>query len=389
MKKNIVYWSPCLNPVGTLKSTINSAKGLSKYSNKEEYSVSLINVCGEWNDYKNDLKANKIDIIDLTFSYFNFLPKHGYFNSRFSYIVIILFSFFPLLKFLFKTKPDFFIAHLITSLPIIIFNLFNLKTKLILRISGFPKLNFIRKLFWQKSANNISHVTCPSRQLMKKLAEIEIFNISKMSFLPDAIISYKDFKNDKSNEVVLSVFNTKKKIMLAAGRLTKQKNFSFLINEFSQFSRINKDYILVILGEGEERKKLNKLILKNKMNNEIFIPGKVTRIYKYMRKSDVFILSSLWEEIGFVIVEAALSNLFVISSDCPNGPSEFLSEGRGGILFKNNRMNALSDALKRYCNLKEKNKYLFISKKNSLQYTKYRHFLKLKDVLTNFKMSIK
>ena len=177
--------------------------------------------------------------------------------------------------------------------------------------------------------------------------------------------------------------------MLAAGRLTKQKNFSFLINEFSQFSKINKDYILVILGEGEERKKLSKLILKNKMNNKIFIPGKVSGIYKYMKKSDVFILSSLWEEVGFVIVEAALSNLFVISSDCPNGPSEFLSEGRGGILFKNNRMNALSDALKRYCNLKEKNKYLFISKKNSLQYTKYRHFLKLKDVLTNFKMSIK
>ena len=176
---------------------------------------------------------------------------------------------------------------------------------------------------------------------------------------------------------------------MAAGRLTKQKNFSFLINEFSQFSKINNDYILIILGEGEEKKKLNKLILENKMNNKIFIPGKVNGIYKYMKKSDVFVLSSLWEEVGFVIVEAALSNLFVISSDCPNGPSEFLSKGRGGILFKNNRMNALSDAFQKYCNLKEKNKYLSTSKKNALKYTKYRHYLKLKNILTNFSVSIK
>jgi len=80
---------------------------------------------------------------------------------------------------------------------------------------------------------------------------------------------------------------------LAAGRLTKQKNFSFLINEFSQFSKINNDYILIILGEGEEKKKLNKLILENKMNNKIFISGKVNGIYKYMKKSDVFVLRFL------------------------------------------------------------------------------------------------
>ena len=75
---------------------------------------------------------------------------------------------------------------------------------------------------------------------------------------------------------------------MAAGRLTKQKNFSFLINEFSQFSKINNDYILIILGEGEEKKKLNKLILENKMNNKIFIPGKVNGIYKYMKKIRCF-----------------------------------------------------------------------------------------------------
>ena len=52
----------------------------------------------------------------------------------------------------------------------------------------------------------------------------------------------------------------------------------------------------------------------------------MANVFKYFKYGELFILSSLWEEVGFVIVEAAMSNLFVISSDCPNGPSEFLDK---------------------------------------------------------------
>ena len=71
-----------------------------------------------------------------------------------------------------------------------------------------------------------------------------------------------------------------------------------------------------------------------------------------MRSADVFILSSLWEEIGFVIVEAAFNNLFIISSDCPNGPKEFLENGKNGILFKNNSKNELFNNFNNFLNLK-------------------------------------
>ena len=73
MKKKIFYWSPCLNPVGTIKSTINSAASLSKYS--AEYEVSIINACGEWDNYSNLLKKYSINIIKLNSNYFRFLPK--------------------------------------------------------------------------------------------------------------------------------------------------------------------------------------------------------------------------------------------------------------------------------------------------------------------------
>ena len=57
-------------------------------------------------------------------------------------------------------------------------------------------------------------------------------------------------------------------------------------------------------------------------------------IFSYMKKADAFILSSLWEDPGFVLIEAAFCNLFIISSDCKNGPKEILLNGKGGILFK-------------------------------------------------------
>ena len=104
MKKKIFYWSPCLNPVGTVVSTINSAISLSKYDKNND--VRLINVCGEWDQHRKTLNKNSIELIDLNFKYFKILPKRGFLGSRFSYIVIFLLSFFPLIFLLKKEQPN-------------------------------------------------------------------------------------------------------------------------------------------------------------------------------------------------------------------------------------------------------------------------------------------
>ena len=103
-----------------------------------------------------------------------------------------------------------------------------------------------------------------------------------------------------------------------------------------------------------------------------------------MKNSKAFILSSLWEDPGFVIIEAALCNLFVISSDCKNGPEEFLYNGKAGILFKSNSKNALFDSLIKFLNYDEKlNKMKILAKKNSSQYTLFRHYGILKSILSS------
>ena len=379
--KKIFYWSPCLNKVGTYRSTINSALSISKYSNNN-FSVKIINACGEWDDKKELFEKNNIEIINLGLNFFKFLPKIGYINSRLSNIIIFIMSFFFLARLLSKEKPDYLIAHLITSLPLSLMNLLNLKTRFILRISGFPRLNILRKLFWKFSAKKIFRVTCPSKELKKQLIKLNFIDEPKLIFLPDPIIHLKEFvDNLKISRNRVSKLN-KREYFISAGRLTKQKNFEYLIDEFNLFSKKNKDIDLYIFGEGEKKNFLLKKINDYGLSRRVFLKGYSDDIYFHMKNSKAFILSSLWEDPGFVIIEAALCNLFVISSDCKNGPEEFLYNGKAGILFKSNSKNALFDSLIKFLNSDEKlNEMKILAKKNSSQYTLFRHYGILKSIL--------
>ncbi|MBD1139671.1 glycosyltransferase [Pelagibacterales bacterium SAG-MED38] len=382
MKKNIFYWSPCINPVGTVKSTLNSAISLKKFNQDSE--VSIINACGEWDEYKEKLKKNSINLIDLSFKYFKILPKTGFLGSRISYIIIFLLSFLPLFFLLKKHRPNKIILHLITSLPLTLLFFFNLKYSFILRISGYPKLNILRKFLWKINASKLSSITCPTIELKTQLEKKKIFNNKKLFYLPDAIISLKEHSKNTIEEIPKWNFASNKKIILSGGRLTKQKNFIYLINEFENFYKSNKNFVLVILGDGEDRKLLENTIKEKKLEEGIFMLGHRNDIYNIMRKSDVFVLSSLWEEMGFVIVEAAMNNLFVISSDCPNGPREFLDNGRNGILFSSNKKNSLKESLEKFDKMtnKEKFKNKVQLKKNVKKFTRYRHFKILNKILS-------
>ena len=70
IKKEVYYWAPCLDKVGTVKSTLNSAISLSKYSNR--FNVSIINVFGEWDEYADILIQNRIRKINIFINIYSF-----------------------------------------------------------------------------------------------------------------------------------------------------------------------------------------------------------------------------------------------------------------------------------------------------------------------------
>ena len=134
-----------------------------------------------------------------------------------------------------------------------------------------------------------------------------------------------------------------------------------------------------------KKKELIKLINKKKIEDRIFLLGHKKNIYSYMQRSSAFVLSSLWEEVGFVIVEAALCNSLVISSNCPNGPREFLNNGERGILFDSNKKNALFTSFKTFSKMDKnqlfKNKVSL--KKEAKKYLIFNHFTNLDKILKN------
>ena len=379
--KKIYYWSPCLANIGTVRSTINSAISLSKYSNSK-YEVYLINTCGEWNNYEKICLENNIKLINLTFNYYKFLPKKGFLLSRISYLIVFFVSYFPFINILKKNNPNFVICHLITSLPLLAMLLYETNTKFILRISGYPKLNILRKKFWKICSEKLYKITSPTIDLIDQIKKENIFKKDSLIFLPDADLNIKSIIEQKKN-IKKRIVNRNEKYFISVGRLTEQKNFAYLIKEFEKFSKINNEYNLHIYGEGEQFQTLENLILNKNLQKRIFLKGFSKEIYLEMSKAKCFLMSSLWEEPGIVLIEAAFNNLFIISSNCKNGPKEFLMNGEAGILFESNRNDALFNKLIEYQKMEtlERKKKIFKAKYNCGKYTMFNHFIRINKIL--------
>ncbi len=373
--KNIFYWSPHIDRVATVRAVINSAYSLVRYS-KQQYFPCIINVAGEWDQYQEELINKKIKIINLTNSKIlkNKFFK-GFVRSRMIYFYILIISFFPLVKLFKNKKMDYLIAHLITPVPLMVNFLFKSHTKLILRISGLPKLQNLRLLIWKITLNKIHLVTCPTQGTKEYLNGLDIVKPDKIHLLYDPAIS-PYLINEKKKKIDQKLDDDN--FYLAIGRLTYQKNFSFLIKSFSKFNK-KKENKLIIVGEGEDRAKLEKLIEEKKLENFVKLVGYQDNVFTFFEKSKCFILSSLWEDPGFVILEAGFSNTFVISSDCRNGPEEILDFGRNGILFKSNDESSLVKALENFENLSDekKDEYKLKLKKKIKDFSLLRHYNKL------------
>ena len=379
----IFYWSPFISKVATVLSVVKSAESILKYSKKkEEINVALIDAIGEWKNYENKINP-KIEIIKLNeINFLKYLPKGGFIKSRISYLFIFIFNFFKLRNLLNKKKPEYLIVHLMTSLPIFLSIMLKNKTNIILRLSGLPKLNIIRYLFWKLFSKKIYKVTCPTVATYKYLLQKNIFDKNKLSVLRDPAIILNEYSKKKFDRIEQSQFY-KKKFIIGIGRLTKQKNFALLILAFEKILKKYPDYILLILGDGEQKMKLIELINRLKIQDKVFLLGFQNNVYKYLLKADCFILSSLWEDPGFVLLEAGLSNTCVISSNCMNGPQEILSSGKNGFLFENNNLNDLLrkfDEFKKQdvSKLNSKKKYL---KKEIKKFTQFAHFNSLKKII--------
>ncbi|HHW39477.1 MAG TPA: glycosyltransferase, partial [Bacillales bacterium] len=122
------------------------------------------------------------------------------------------------------------------------------------------------------------------------------------------------------------------------------KDFPTLIRAFA-LVRKKRQARLMILGEGEERPKLEALVRELGVEKDVALPGFVENPYSYIKRAGVFVLSSRWEGLPTVLIEALALETPVVSTDCPHGPREILEDRKWGRLVPIGDEQALAQAI--------------------------------------------
>lgn len=140
-------------------------------------------------------------------------------------------------------------------------------------------------------------------------------------------ISNKELKPDKKPNVKCK--------LLFVGRLEKQKSVNTLLSAINilKLRKINKEFELKIVGDGSLRSDLEKQIIDLQVDDVVKFEGEQKDVDSYYTESDIFILPSIWEGFGIVILEAFRAKIAVIASNI-EGPSELIENDKSGLLFK-------------------------------------------------------
>jgi glycosyltransferase involved in cell wall biosynthesis len=145
-------------------------------------------------------------------------------------------------------------------------------------------------------------------------------------------------------------------VIISVARLDPQKDLPTLFRAFS-ILRKKRPVRLLILGEGAERARLETVIRDLGIQDDVSMPGSVANPYPYMKAADVFVLPSLYEGFGVVIVEALAMGTPVVSTRCESGPAEILCDGKYGTLVSVGDDVGMADAIERILDSKHRVDY--------------------------------
>jgi len=316
---HIAIFLPSLRGGGAERVMVNLAKAFAK----NNFQVDLVLAKAE-GPYLSQI-SNDIRIVDLNVSR-------------------VALSLFPLARYLRKNKPFALISALnhANIIAILAAKASLAKTKILvtehstLSRSLLYPVNFRTKLiplFMKFCYPLADHVIAVSNGVADDLSKTLNLSRSKIKVIYNPVVTDELF--EKANEEVDHPWFKDKHppVILAVGRLTEAKDYPTLIKAFYHV-RQQKEAKLVILGDGEKREELLNLIKDMGLERDVDIIGFVQNPYAYMKRCSVFVLSSKWEGLPSVLVEALACGANVISTDCPSGPREILESGKYGCLVR-------------------------------------------------------
>jgi glycosyltransferase involved in cell wall biosynthesis len=170
----------------------------------------------------------------------------------------------------------------------------------------------------------------------------------RVSVLPNAVLTSdnRPYPTHQESPIELVSLNP---FLLACGRLAPEKGFDVLLRAYEQLPR-KSEVNLVILGEGPERPRLEEMARTLGLQERVHLLGQVRNPFLFMKAARAFVLSSRWEGLPGVLVEAMACGAPCVATNCDFGPADLIENGRNGILVPVDDCEALSKAIERILN---------------------------------------
>ena len=351
-QNRLIIFMPSMEGGGVEKNLII----ISNYLSKKLNNIALITFDKRFNKFFD----KRIKIINSNFE------KKKKFSKYFKYFICLII----LVRELIKSEKISVISFQANMYCIFLSIFFNFK--LIVRSNSSPSgwtknflKNYIFKIFF-KFPNFVIVNSSEFKNEMKKK-----FNVNaKLIYNP---LNLNEIKKKSKKKIKLDFFKNKnyKKIINIA-RFTDQKDHLTLLKGFLLASQ-NEKLKLLIIGYGPNKSKIFEFIKKNKLERVVKVMSFQENPYKYLKKSDLFILSSKFEGLPNVLLEAMSLKKFIISTNCPTGPREILNNGKYGLLFKIGDHKKLSRLILEYSKNQNKFNKLVINGYKSLKKYDYKN----------------
>jgi glycosyltransferase involved in cell wall biosynthesis len=311
-------------------------------------------------------------------------------------LTVAFFGFFQLIGYLNKKSSDILVTNLISVPAILATRLVKPRPKVIASIQGFPKFlgmagnpdyplwmkleDSLRRHLWNLVYVHADLIVCMTEVTRDKLVQGtrlpgNLFRVINNPVIEDEINA---LVGDRPNDHWF--FEAGYKRIIAIGRLTRQKDFFTLVKALEIVSK-KLNFRAAILGEGEDRAKLEDEISERGLTGKVRLYGFVDNPYAYLGHADLFVLTSIWEDPGHAIIEAAALGIPVVSTDCPSGPGVLLADGREGGLCPVGDFECLAREIEMSLTGNNQEARIEIARANAQRFSLLAHYEAYKEVL--------
>ena len=360
MKSKIILFMPSIEGGGVEKNFFLISNFLSK-------NIGNIIVITISKKYKNKFDKN-IKFVSLKFNFWDNLSRRLKF-----FLAIIL-----LIREVSKSKNSVVVSFQANIYCGLLSKLFGFN--LIIRSNSSPRgwsSSFIKNFFYKIGLNAAKKIIVNSQEFRKEIknrfnlsAECIYNPLNKREILK---LSKKKVKFEFFEKGYLNIINI--------GRIESQKDHKTLLKAIKIINQKIKIKLLII-GNGGLQRELERFIANSELEKNVKILNNISNPFPYLLKSDLFILSSIYEGLPNVLLEALILKKFIISTNCSTGPSEILDYGRGGILTPVRDYHNLSKKIIYYKKNEKKLKHkLVYARKRLYRFDENKNLIKYSDLI--------